>query len=554
MTKRIIIYLRVSSDEQTKNNSLEVQYDDCVAYIKQAGFEVAEVLREDYTGTVPIEQRPEGRKAYTLLKCGAADGILVWKMNRLVRPLEEGDEWSIPPLIQGLAKLGKEIHICDRGQIRNDFASLLIATVDARESGNDRRAILEKLTRGTIKKAQKGHAPCKGKPPYGYRFVIATPGAKRPDALEVYEPEAVQVRRIYDLYLTGNGNGNGSLTYRAVAELLSLDGIPSPGEAKKRSNKKRGAGLWTPSTVARMINNPTYKGAAQFGRRGTFKKGQKQLIREDSELITYPVPAIIDADTWAQAQARGEANRRLSERNQHWQYLIGGMIHCKCGYHMTGSCVVSESGETRYYRCNARGGFAGLESRHNHQVNADRAEAAAWEFLLDVVTERDQLCSRLKEAQAQALADLEPQRDQLDSINAMIAGAEVEADQTARAMRAIPEERHNGVTHQALEKQSIEIDERYAGLLRARMKAEAEIAATTITDESIIDFTVFSEDAIAGLNDNDYATRRRCLDYLKIKVEVEDKIATVSCMLPVQPRRFDLSKTCNRPRRDSSRA
>jgi site-specific DNA recombinase len=483
MVKRIIIYLRVSSDEQTKNNSLSVQHDDCKAYTEQHGFEVVAVLREDYTGTVPIEQRPEGRKAYEMLKMGAADGLLVWKMNRLVRPLEDGDEWAVLPLIQGLAKLGKEIHICDRGQIRNDFASLMLAVIDAREAGNDRRAILEKMTKGMSKKAQNGRSPCTGQPPYGYRFVIASPGAKRPDALEIYEPEASQVKRIYNLYL--HGDGNGPLTYRAIAELLSLEGIPSPGVRKNRPNQKRKAGMWTPSTVARMINNPAYKGSARFGKRGTYKKGQRQSVREDSELIAYPAPAIIDAETWTHVQARSEANKRLSERNSHRQYLIGGMIHCTCGYHMTGECTVKPSGETRYYRCNARGGFVSLEPRHRHRVNADRAEAAAWDFLLEVVKERDKLYSRLTEAQAQALAKLEPQRDQLDSINAMIADTEKEAEQTARAMRAIPQTRHSGATYRALDRQSAEIDEQYAGLLRARDKVEAEIAAATITDESI---------------------------------------------------------------------
>ena len=89
-------------------------------------------------------------------------------------------------------------------------------------------------------------------------------------------------------------------------------------------------------------------------------------------------------------------------------------------------------------------------------------------------------------------------------------------------------------------KQGREIDERSAGLEKVRSKLEAEIAAATITDESIANFTAFSEDAIAGLTNPNYATKRRWLDYLKVKVEVENKIATVSCMLPVESRCFDL--------------
>jgi site-specific DNA recombinase len=523
MTKRIVIYLRVSSDEQAKNNSMDVQYDDCMTYAKHSDLEVVEVFREDYTGTVPFEQRPEGSKAYNMLKSGAADGVLVWRMNRLARPLDAGDEWAIPPLVQGLAKLGKEIHICDRGQIKTDFASLLIALLDARESGNDRRAILEKMAKGMRNKAKDGRAPCQGKAPYGYRFIIVRPDAKRPDGLEIYEPEAVQVRRIYDLYV--NGNGSGPLTYRAIAELFSVEGIPSPGEAKKRPNKKRGAGLWAAPTVSRIIHNPAYKGYAEFGS------------------IIYPVPSIVSEDIWARAQTRSEANKRLAERNSKREYLIGGMIKCKCGYQMTGMYAIGKSGkEVRYYHCNSASShfFVGLETRHHHRVNADRGEFAAWQFLLDVVSERDKLYLWLKEAQALALEKVAPQRDQLESVTAMLAEAEVDAERTAREMRGIPESRRSGPTYKALEKQGREIDERYAGLEQVRSKLEAEIAAATITDESIANFTAFSEDAIAGLTNPDYATKRRWLDYLKVKVEVENKIATVSCMLPVESRCFDL--------------
>lgn len=294
----------------------------------------------------------------------------------------------------------------------------------------------------------------------------------------------------------------------------------------------------------KTIRNPVYKGLAQFGKRGTFKKGEKQIVRADSELITYPVPPIVSDATWVQAQARSESNKRLAERNSHREYLISGMIKCSCGYHMAAACKTRKLGETRYYRCNSRLGFARLEARHHHSVNADRAEQAAWEFLLEVVSERDKLYLRLKEAQAAALEKVSPQRDQLESVKAMLAEAEQDAERTAREMRAIPKSRRNGPTYKALEKQSLEIDERYGGLKRTGERLEAEITAATISDESIADFTLFSEDAIAGVNNPDYATKRRWLDYLKVSIVVKDKVATISCMLPVESRTFDLHTAC----------
>ena len=101
---------------------------------------------------------------------------------------------------------------------------------------------------------------------------------------------------------------------------------------------------------------------------------------------------------------------------------------------MVGACKSRTSGETRYYQCNSRLGFSGLEERHYHYINADRAEQAAWEFLLEVVSQRDKLYLRLKEAQAMALEKVSPQRDQLESVKTMLAEAEQDAERTARLM------------------------------------------------------------------------------------------------------------------------
>jgi site-specific DNA recombinase len=164
MTKRAVIYVRVSSDEQAKNNSLPSQREACLKYAAQNSLEVLEVIQEDYTGTVPLEARPQGRQAYNLLRHGEADALIVYRVDRLVRPPEDGDEWDMPILVRSLAKLGKEIHVCDVGQIKTDFVSLLLPVLKARDAGTDRRTQLERMIRGTNQKAQDGRIPAKGKP------------------------------------------------------------------------------------------------------------------------------------------------------------------------------------------------------------------------------------------------------------------------------------------------------------------------------------------------------------------------------------------------------
>src|SRR3990167_2851567 len=61
--KRAVLYARVSSDEQAKGYSLPTQLEACQKYAESAGYSVAATFQDDYTGTAPIEQRPEGRAA-----------------------------------------------------------------------------------------------------------------------------------------------------------------------------------------------------------------------------------------------------------------------------------------------------------------------------------------------------------------------------------------------------------------------------------------------------------------------------------------------------------
>ena len=131
--KRAVIYARVSTDEQAeKGYSLPSQMNHCREYAYRNNLEVVAECADDYTGTIPIEQRPEGKNAYAMLAQGEADVLIVFSIDRLVRPPEEGDEWNMPILIRGLAKLGREIHTVARGQLGTSFADLLIAMLDAK--------------------------------------------------------------------------------------------------------------------------------------------------------------------------------------------------------------------------------------------------------------------------------------------------------------------------------------------------------------------------------------------------------------------------------------
>ena len=90
--KRAVIYARVSSDEQAnKGYSLPTQIEAGEKYARDCDFEIVGRFQDDFTGTSPIETRPEGRKAYAMLRNGQADVLIAYRIDRIVRPPEEGD-------------------------------------------------------------------------------------------------------------------------------------------------------------------------------------------------------------------------------------------------------------------------------------------------------------------------------------------------------------------------------------------------------------------------------------------------------------------------------
>ena len=60
----VILYCRVSSDEQKNNTSLDSQEMQLRNYCERMGYNVIEVYREDYSAKDPDLKRPEMKAIY----------------------------------------------------------------------------------------------------------------------------------------------------------------------------------------------------------------------------------------------------------------------------------------------------------------------------------------------------------------------------------------------------------------------------------------------------------------------------------------------------------
>ena len=516
-----MIYARVSTDEQAdRGYSLPSQLLACREYAARHGFEVLAEYADDYTGTVAIELRPEGRKAYAMLADGNADALIVYTVDRLVRPPLEGDEWDMPVLIRGLAKLGRDIHTVSRGQLKTDFASLLISMLDAKSAGDERRKIIERTGRGRLHKAKTGQVVGMGKAPYGYKYVKDTKDAAKTTMLAIDETQAAVVRMIFEWYTVGrDGSPIGAVLI--ARELIAL-GIPTPSEASGYKRKKTTVpGTWGNDSVFWILKSEVYKGVWRFGKFiGGGGRGGKRAI---ADTIAVEVPAIVSETTWQAAQAQRTKNCDFLRARGQRLYLLRGMIACSCGKHYHGS--------NRRYQCssvtNIRRHYAG-ERCHEPSIKQEKLESAVWAEIRTIVTDPDQLEARLRAARAEAYDALKPKRDELATVEGLLRDTEAEAIDVADALTVAKGSKLVTVRLQA---QAQEIDARYTKLNTRRDKLNAEINKATISDEDITSLAQFGEDAREGLDNPTPQQKQHWLELLKVRVEVKDGKVYMACLI-----------------------
>ena len=90
--ERIAPLVRVSSEEQRERESeretIEIQREFLQEYCRLYGLEVAEIYADDgVSGTIPLHERPEGRRLLGDAKEGKSSTVLVYRLDRLGRSL-----------------------------------------------------------------------------------------------------------------------------------------------------------------------------------------------------------------------------------------------------------------------------------------------------------------------------------------------------------------------------------------------------------------------------------------------------------------------------------
>lgn len=338
---RVGLYIRLSREDGDKEESSSVtnQREILKRYVSEQEnfFIVKEYVDDGWTGT--NFDRPKFKEMIEDIEAGIIDTVITKDLSRLGRErLGVGHYTEIyfpEHNVRYIALLDNIDTYVDSGM--NDMAPFkgVINDMYVRD--------ISKKIRSSLTERRKAGNFLGVTAPYGYQ--------KDPDNkfhLVINEKEAEVVKRVFSLYLEGNG-----LT--RIAQILTKDRVPVPGESRDIGKTKKTAlySSWKQTTIRRILDNRVYLGElVQFKRRKINYKSKRRItVPEDERYICKGThEAIINEEEFNIVQ--GILKNNSSFKGTKHDYLFKGLLYCaECGARLNitySNYALKKYGEYRY--------------------------------------------------------------------------------------------------------------------------------------------------------------------------------------------------------------
>jgi len=499
MSKRAVLYARVSTDEQGKGFSLPTQLEACREYAEEHGFTVAGKFADEFTGT--SLDRPGLDQLRDLIANDTIEAVIIYDLDRLSRR-------AIHQMLleEEFARAGVETHYV-LGQYDNTPEGRLQKQIKGAIAEYERAKIEERLKRGLRGKARAGYVIVGHNRPYGYNVVREPHKAW----LTINEEEAKVVKLIYRWYVYGDEE-NGPLPIRNIAKRLTDMKIPTRSDKQGSSPKTLGYGEWSASSVRCILSNETYCGTWHYCKR--LNVDGKPVKRPRKEWIPVEVPAIISKELWGVTQRQLRLNRERARRNTKHSYLLQGLLRCgQCGYRLLGGGQTkTQTGKIYYYRCGKKNTIYGDQRCRSRYVNSGVADTKVWEAVEAILLNPDALMVGLQQRQVEAERANQSLQERLELIRDGIADCE---RQLARLLDLYLSDRN--FPEGLLEERRKALERQKAELEHERDDLAAKLKKHAVTDATIEEVKAFCEQVAKGLDNVDFGDRRRVLELLDVQ-------------------------------------
>lgn len=299
-------YVRVSTDNQLENYSIEEQTDRLKAYCKAKDIQIVKIYTDGgYSGG--NVNRPALQQMLQDIDKGLIDSVIVYKLDRLSRSQKD-----TLMLIEDcfLAKNVDFVSVNENFDTSTPFGRAMIGILSV-FAQLEKDQITERFTMGRIGRAKNGYFHGGGNAPTGYDYIDGE--------LIINDYEAIQVKDLYNRFLKGYSIHN----------------------CWQYMQQKYGG--WSSEVLVRnVLKNELYIGKVKF--KGVAYQGNHQPI--------------ISEETFRQVQDLFNSSRRASDTFKRSPFkastLLSSLVYCgKCGARFHGehgnySCYSRTKGDKKY--------------------------------------------------------------------------------------------------------------------------------------------------------------------------------------------------------------
>lgn len=511
---RAALYARVSTEAQQAKGTIGSQLAVLRDRVTVEGHQLVSEFIDDGHSGARLD-----RPGLDALRDAAESGLIdiVWCLSpdRLARVYA----YQVIVLDE-LARHGVSVRFADAPDISDDPQSQLLTQVQGVIAEYERAKIGERYRRGKLWRSRAGEVLA-WRVPYGYRRV--TRAGNQAAHLEIYEPDAIVVRRVFDDYVAG-GHSTREITRR-----LNIDHVPTPS----------GKPVWGTSTIGRLLHNEAYIGRLYWNKTESIPdsrpgrhRRQQQRPRED--WVTITIPAIISDDTFEAASRVSRDNTKWSPRNSEpGAWLLRSLVKCGvCGVGVNCHKMRGRDGTIhRYYYCRNHDPLrAGGQERRcpERNIRANELDVFVFDHVRDALLRPDVLLAGEQAVTTRAPA---PDDELLDAQLSRLAN-KTDAANAERA-RLIDLYQAGLIDQPELQRRAKEVDTRRSDLTQQRQALQEQRAELAQDNRLRHRVTAFAERAATALEGLNFEQRQQLLRLVIDEVHVTGWNVDIRLRIPL---------------------